>query len=257
MLPENDVVVSLFNPYINIGNCIQLYGGSEETTPSGGSGGGSGGGSSITAYAVKLWLALYPETPVSWSIDKTNIAITQLDISVKNQIRVPKITIENMTEKPSSISAASGKVHQYLNITPQNIAEADLKSVKLTFRVERAWLTDNNIDENTVSLNRYSNGVWNKLATSRTTTEDATYVYYQAETPGFSIFAITGESKVSGEEQGEVTTTTIQTTTTIPSEVSSSEPIKLPIWMPLIIFLIIIVGVGFILKGRINSSKKI
>ena len=216
---------------------------------SSGGGGGGGGGSAITAYAIKIWLALYPETPVSWAIDKTNIAITQIDIAVKDEMRVPKLTVNNLSSRPSSVGVISKEVYQYLNITPQNIVESNLGSVKLTFRVERTWITDNNIDENTVSLNRYHNGVWNELTTTKSS-EDETYIYYQAETPGFSIFVITGEEKV-GFQPAIIPATTIQeTTTTIKGAAEIGEPIKLPPWLPLLVFLMILVAFGLILKAR-------
>jgi len=186
------------------------------TSSSSGGGGGAGGGS-ITAYAVKLWLALYPETPVSWEINKTNIAVTQINISVNNQARTVKLTVSNLSTKPGDVSMPWGDVYQYLNITPQNIENINLKSVKIKFNVEKSWLSSNNIDGNTVALNRYTNGVWNRLATNKFS-EDINSIAYQAEVPGFSYFAITGEEKEQVRPAAEAATTTTPSgvTTTLP-----------------------------------------
>ena len=52
---------------------------------------------------------------------------------------------------------------------------------------------DKGIDKSSIILNRYSDKKWNPLPT-RQSGEDGTYLYFTAETPGFSPFAITGKS---------------------------------------------------------------
>jgi hypothetical protein len=70
-----------------------------------------------------------------------------------------------------------------------------------------------------IKLNRYSEG-WNPLPTKKVG-EGKDYIYYSAETPGFSIFAITGE-----KEALEITpvVTPALTPTTLPEEVPSPLP---------------------------------
>jgi PKD repeat protein len=65
------------------------------------------------------------------------------------------------------------------------------------FKVEKAWIKDKNIDQTSISLNRYSDNKWCQLPTSLSG-EDNSYLYFTAKTPGFSPFAITGkpEAKV-------------------------------------------------------------
>jgi len=154
---------------------------------------------------------------VSWEINKTNIAVTQINISVNNQARTVKLTVSNLSTKPGDVSMPWGDVYQYLNITPQNIENINLKSVKIKFNVEKSWLSSNNIDGNTVALNRYTNGVWNRLATNKFS-EDINSIAYQAEVPGFSYFAITGEEKEQVRPAAEAATTTTPSgvTTTLP-----------------------------------------
>ncbi len=71
----------------------------------------------------------------------------------------------------------------------------------VSFTVEKSWVTDNNIDETTISLYRYSDNNWGKLVT-RKVTEDSNSLYFEAETSGFSPFAVTGK-KTMGEPGGE------------------------------------------------------
>ena len=44
-------------------------------------------------------------------------------------------------------------------------------------------------------MNRYVNNTWNKLPTTKVEEAD-NYIYYEATSPGLSIFAISGEEKV-------------------------------------------------------------
>ncbi|WP_440951532.1 PGF-pre-PGF domain-containing protein [Methanococcoides sp. FTZ1] len=91
--------------------------------------------------------------------------------------------------------SAPGLVYSNLNIwvgksgfaTEDNIADP-----VIVFRVAKVWLTENCIDENSISLYRYSGGKWNALNTGKIC-EDDSYVYFEAETPGFSPFAIAAD----------------------------------------------------------------
>ncbi|TFH47050.1 MAG: PGF-pre-PGF domain-containing protein [ANME-2 cluster archaeon] len=92
--------------------------------------------------------------------------------------------------------APSNTVYKNLNIwvgylgwaNPGNIANPTVN-----FKVEKSWVTANNMDRTTIRLNRYSDGKWNQLMTAMNG-EDANYLFFEAQTPGFSPFAITGKT---------------------------------------------------------------
>ncbi|MBI2137683.1 PGF-pre-PGF domain-containing protein, partial [Candidatus Woesearchaeota archaeon] len=93
---------------------------------------------------------------------------------------------------PKPVVKSAGAVYKYLSIMRQGtdaIVKADV-----SFRVEKAWFASNNFDSEKVSLQRYHAGSWSLLPTSMVG-EDAVFYHYRAETPGFSIFAITGVVK--------------------------------------------------------------
>ena len=69
------------------------------------------------------------------------------------------------------------------------------------FKVETTWISENNIDGSTIKLHRYNGGKWNSLVTTQTS-QDADYLYFEAETPGLSPFAVTGK-ELEGEPGGE------------------------------------------------------
>ena len=106
-----------------------------------------------------------------------------------------KVVVERV-EKSAEIPEPSGIGYIYLDIEVENAGDAKIEG-RVEFKVANSWIADNNIDEATVTLNRYA-GEWKALPTSKTGEDNAT-VYFEAETPGFSTFAVTGEKKVEVE----------------------------------------------------------
>ncbi len=106
-----------------------------------------------------------------------------------------------MLKNTSSIvkEPAPGTVYKNLNIWVGNSgfsSSENLENASISFRVNRTWLSDNGIGENTITLYRYSNNTWNSLPTTLTG-KDEDYFYFSSETPGFSPFAISGQEKNS------------------------------------------------------------
>ena len=54
-------------------------------------------------------------------------------------------------------------------------------------------MQDKNVDKASIKLNRYNDKKWSQLPVKQLK-EDNKYLYFTAETPGFSFFAITGEA---------------------------------------------------------------
>ncbi|MBC2763107.1 MAG: PGF-pre-PGF domain-containing protein, partial [ANME-2 cluster archaeon] len=95
------------------------------------------------------------------------------------------------------------EVFKNLNIWVGNYGWATEKNVfgtTVSFIIEKSWVTDNDIDETTIALYHYSDNNWNKLVT-RKIAEDANSLLFEAETPGFSPFAVTGKKTM--EETGD------------------------------------------------------
>lgn len=94
-------------------------------------------------------------------------------------------------------------VYKNLNIWIGNSGWATSKNIvdpRIYFIVKKTWINENNIDEGSIRLNRYSEGKWNPLETTEID-EDFDYLYFMANTPGFSPFAITGQKKQTGDLQ--------------------------------------------------------
>ena len=126
----------------------------------------------------------YTETAVVSVVSSISVTTSSAVASVEVSVTV------DPTTKPSLNPA--GKVFKYLEITPKGFTTAAVQTAKVQFKVEKAWTTANKVDPAKIALNRFADDAWTKLPTTMVK-EDATYYYYEATTPGFSTFAISGE----------------------------------------------------------------
>ena len=69
-----------------------------------------------------------------------------------------EISYKALKENPVSTDAAA-KVYQYLRIKKKNIVDTDAESLKISFRVTKAWLTENGLASGDISLYRYKNEI--------------------------------------------------------------------------------------------------
>jgi len=126
------------------------------------------------------------------TIEFENTAITGMTIVVGENVENVRITVQQLTDKPTEIAiGAPGVTYTYLNIVSENITDADIEIVLINFKVEKAWITAENVDPDSIVMLRWDSvaEVWVSLPTTRIG-EDNTYYYYQAESPGLSIFGI-------------------------------------------------------------------
>lgn len=131
------------------------------------------------------------------SVNKNDIE--NIDLNVKTELKGVSITTVKLDDKPAGIEVdVDGEVYGYLEISLNNVSDEDIEGGTIEFKVETSWLTNSNIDKNKVKLMKYVDGSWIELSTEFYK-EASGYVYYKAETPGFSVFAITGEKTSSGD----------------------------------------------------------
>ncbi|MDD4249419.1 MAG: NosD domain-containing protein [Methanosarcina sp.] len=123
------------------------------------------------------------------------------------------IVVARVEVLDKSVSGSSGNakgiVYQQMNLLVGNErfeSSENIKKAYIDFRVPKTWVEENNIDVSTTTLNRFKDDKWNPLSTEQTG-EDKEYFYFRAETPGFSLYSITGKkSTASGtpEESGKM-----------------------------------------------------
>lgn len=179
------------------------------TTTTTTSGGGGGGGaapvaSNVVSSTAKIWSSITPDAPAKITIAKVQIAVNEISIEVGTTVSNVELKVESLKSNPKKAEPAS-KVYQYIEITKSNLANADIKKANINFKVAKSWLSKNGVGESDVALYRYADNTWNQLKTTKIG-DDANNVLYQAETPGFSTFAI-GTRTAPAEKPAEIAPT--------------------------------------------------
>lgn len=150
------------------------------------------------------------QTSNTSSEDLSKIGINELSLTPETNQQNVEATVEVLTGLPeempdlvSTIYKGGGVVYRYYNITitanNTEIKDSDIKSGKINFEINKNWFKENNVSNSSISLYRYNNN-WENLTTVQLETENETYEFYEAETPGFSTFAVVGSKVV---EKGE------------------------------------------------------
>ncbi|MBI2549290.1 PGF-pre-PGF domain-containing protein [Candidatus Woesearchaeota archaeon] len=171
---------------------LQVQDVADSTSPSGGSGGSGGGGTTtdeVTEYKEsKAWNKVTVGTETTMTIVDEKIGVRKILFTLNRDVSDVTMDVIAYSDRPTKIPAfAGGTIFQYLEIVT-NLVEGDVSSATIDFRVTKAWLSLNNIGYDDVALYRYK-GDWTELPTTKAS-DDATYVYYSATSPGFSYFAI-------------------------------------------------------------------
>jgi len=183
----------------------------ETPSPSNGDGGGSGGGGGASGELYENIICsetdrqyVYQNSDISYSFDLDCNIVQYVNFTgltsagrIATKVEILNDTSTLVDNPPSDI------VYKNMNIWVGNAGwatERNIEDATVVFTVEKSWITANNIDEPSIALYRYSDDTWHKLVT-RKISEDANSLQFEAETPGFSPFAVTG--KTIGEPRGE------------------------------------------------------
>ncbi len=121
--------------------------------------------------------------------------------AIKNAGKTTTI-VEQLKNKSALVSdLPAGEVYRSFNVWVGNAGYATSKNIEnpvLSFKVEKSWVLDKDIDQGSITLNRYEDKAWVQLPASLIG-EDDSYLYFTAETPGFASFAITGKTTLQNK----------------------------------------------------------
>mgnify|MGYP001599872958 FL=1 len=172
-----------------VGNEINLATEFFDITKGGGSGGGGSGSSSGSAASVSNG------EKATIQISNTEAtSVTSVTIVPTKNVKDVKIMVNKLFVTPSSPAIEQGQVYKYIMINKMNIEDKDIASAKIRFQVDKSWLGENSLPAETVAMRRLEKDGWKELPTNKVE-ETETHVVYEAETPGFSTFAITAGHK--------------------------------------------------------------
>jgi PGF-pre-PGF domain-containing protein len=118
----------------------------------------------------------------------TEIEITSIDdiknVEVKVEIASPIEIQKEFLEKNKILLI-------YFKIV-SNVSSDKIANVKIRFRVEKVWISANNIDDRKVYLYKFENNSWVAKPTKKIS-EDENVVYYETDLTSLSLFSIVGE----------------------------------------------------------------
>jgi PGF-pre-PGF domain-containing protein len=220
---------------------------SSSSSSSSGGGGSVEGVTSIVPgqFIQETWTILNSGEVVKMDVPNGAIGVTKVEFNAKSKIFGVWIKVSRLESLPSSIAKFSDKVYRYLEITKgYNLKDELIANGKIYFKVQKTWFAQARVSSENVALFRYSNGKWSELKTMQER-DDESYVYYSAETPGFSYFVI-GEKKavpVIATVPNTPVTTTAPTLPNLTKEAPTVVRTSLSVrWFVGVIILLIILG---------------
>ncbi len=172
-------------------NGLSIFGLSATSAAAGPSGSSSSsGGSSSSISSARCDGINAGETGV-FVMDMT--AITEIDVKAGMNIPKMMLTAEKVG-KPSTIDAAPNAVYQYIQVTSYLAPEDGMEMATLKFSVDKKWLDSLGAAASDVLMYHYDEATetWNLLSTVACG-EDGTCYKFFADTPSFSLFAISAE----------------------------------------------------------------
>ncbi|MCH8945721.1 MAG: PGF-pre-PGF domain-containing protein, partial [Nanoarchaeota archaeon] len=172
---------------------------STPSTPSSGGGGGGGGAAlapnkTIVVEEIKKIIETI-EPGENKIIPIETVSVKEISITAKNKISNMEINVKQVETLPENITKPINHVFSYFEINTLNVSKEDIENVSITFKVNVSLANENNIDKESIILNRFEEGNWTPLETSFISEENGEYIY-KTLIGGFSLFAISGKEKL-------------------------------------------------------------
>ena len=143
------------------------------------------GGAEVTIKTI----AAGGQQPINMPVlASTSTGVTKIVLSAKNAVANVTLTIK--TAQPN-VTAPDGLLIKYLDISATNLNAGDLDRAIISFQISKSQVQ--NVAR--VRLARYTGGAWVMLPTAFTGETSDSY-NFEAETPGFSYFAVVEETIV-------------------------------------------------------------
>jgi len=241
------------------------------------SGGGSSGGSASgvstgvqSQFQKKVWSSINAGESASIPV-KEGLGVTEISFAVDKTTYGAWLQVEKEDKLPTNIKSVQTKVYKNLKITESNIGKVIKGPATINFKVEKTWLSSNNINANDVVMKRYVDGEWVELTTTKGE-DDGTYVHYTTQTPGFSYFVISQKSGATAPKSTKKETTTAAPITEKPAESVVVQPeeksteevkgeptpaeikTKRALWPWIVVVLVVIALAWYFLRPRKKSN---
>jgi PGF-pre-PGF domain-containing protein/uncharacterized repeat protein (TIGR01451 family) len=136
---------------------------------------------------------------VRYDFTRNVTCITYIEFDPTKTYKKTTATVEVLKNKSTFVkSNPPGRIYKQVNIWVGNKVTGlpdSHENAYTGFKVDKEWIKNNSVEESNITLLWYDSK-WEPLATEKTG-EDDDYVYFRAETSGYSCFAI---SEYTGED---------------------------------------------------------
>ncbi|MGB9940840.1 TIGR04279 domain-containing protein [Methanosarcina sp.] len=141
---------------------------------------------------------------IKFGFTEENTCVNYLKFNSKKTTESTIAIVEELREKSALVTTKpEGEIYSYINIQvgDNDFAKPDsLEDAIVGFKVSKDWIAENHISTDSIVLQHCSGKLWNPLPTKKIS-EDKNYVYFEAETPSFSPFAITARKNITVIEE--------------------------------------------------------
>ncbi len=224
--------------------------GSSTTSSSSGGGGGAGSVEDFPNVATKdvdnEYLRMNQN--VTYEFSRVGNPIQKISFySLKNSGEITS-TIEVLNNRSKLVSTdPEGLIYRHVNIWVGKAGFAiqeNIKDPRVEFIVNKSWIQEMGVNTDDVKLQRYNETAWEVLPTTLAS-NNTTHFMFEAQTPGFSPFAITaGKTLASANEDDDDKGMTRSDSGDIELEGTKTE--KSRVWTYIMAFLLIgILAVGY------------
>ncbi|MEK6879771.1 MAG: PGF-pre-PGF domain-containing protein, partial [Nanoarchaeota archaeon] len=178
-------------------------------------------------------------------IEDKDFGLKQIGIKVNKEATNVEVNVNRYSDKPSGVDVAKeGKVYRYLQINVKNL-EDKLEKAKIVAKVEKSWISNNNLNKDDIAMFKFSNGKWRELRTEYKE-QDGDFYYYDIELDSFSYFAI-GQKIYSEKEPPIEMIEERQGVSQSPPEINKIKILK---WILGLIFVGIVVFIFWYFKKK-------
>jgi PGF-pre-PGF domain-containing protein len=218
----------------------------------GSSGSSSGGGGTSGEAFVNIDIkeiqreSVNKNTKVSYSYNSKGNIIRYINFTGLTNSGTVATQVEILKNTSTLVDTdAPDNIYKNLNIWSGKQGWATSKNIDnpvIEFYVEKSWITANNIDETTITMNRYNSGNWDRLTTTLIT-RDSEKLYFISNTSGFASFAVTGKQVVEDQAGGEgIEEQTIKET---PEHISTQTQKDIPGFGLLICLIVLLITINY------------
>lgn len=212
-------------------------------------------GSKTPYNLFKIFKAI-PNRTIELDVRNAMTKVYKIYLDVKKEASLIEIKIEKLENLPTLIQMPAEKVYEIIRINSSNLEDSNVDLARIRFEIGQPWLIENSLNPESIYLQRYDNG-WEKLPTKILSSGSQSY-YYEAVSPGFSIFAITAEKKTEKQEEIPLigNATEQRSGLNLPEEIKKRRGIVLPIVLPVAAIAILALAIILIKMKKRKPEKR-